>query len=141
MTELPLSAMRSALMGRVRGKNTKPEIIVRKAVHALGYRFRLHRKDLPGCPDLVFRGAKKVIFVNGCFWHRHPGCKMASTPKTRSEFWKDKFIRNINRDADAISRLENSGWKCLVIWECQTRNHSVLVDYLQSFLDNPVFTE
>jgi DNA mismatch endonuclease (patch repair protein) len=130
----PPSPMRSDLMSRVRAKNTKPEIIVRRAVHALGYRFRLHRRDLPGCPDLVFPARKKVIFVNGCFWHRHPGCRMASTPKTRAEFWNAKFNRNIQRDADAISVLEKSGWACLVIWECETQDSIMLAHYLRNFI-------
>jgi DNA mismatch endonuclease (patch repair protein) len=132
--ESPPSAMRSALMSRVRAKNTKPEIIVRRSAHALGYRFRLHRRDLPGCPDLVFAARKKVIFVNGCFWHRHPGCRMASTPKTRAEFWSTKFSQNVRRDAHAISCLENSGWACLVIWECETRDSIALAQYLRDFL-------
>jgi len=128
------SATRSALMSRVRAKNTKPEIVVRRAAHALGYRFRLHRRDLPGCPDLVFPGRKKVIFVNGCFWHRHAGCPMASTPKTRTEFWSTKFNQNMRRDAEAISGLRNSGWACLVIWECETRDPVSLAQCLRGFL-------
>jgi DNA mismatch endonuclease (patch repair protein) len=132
--ESPPSAMRSALMSRVRAKDTKPEIIVRRSAHALGYRFRLHRRDLPGCPDLVFAARKKVIFVNGCFWHRHPGCRMASTPKTRAEFWSAKFSQNVRRDVHAISCLENSGWACLVIWERETRNSIALARHLRDFL-------
>ena len=134
VNESPPSALRSALMSRVGRKNTKPEMTVRRVAHALGYRFRLHRSDLPGCPDLVFPARKKAIFVHGCFWHRHPGCRLASTPKTRAEFWSAKFSRNVRRDADVILCLENSGWACLVIWECQTRDPIALVQYLRDFL-------
>ncbi len=109
-------------------------MIVRRAAHALGYRFRLHRKDLPGRPDLVFPSRRAVIFVHGCFWHRHPGCRMASTPKTRVEFWSAKFDRNVQRDAAVIDALEAAGWRVLVIWECETRDRKWLEDKLSGFL-------
>ena len=103
MAELPLTtpptAARSAIMKKVRQRDTKPEMVVRRAAHALGYRFRVQRRDLPGSPDLVFPGRRKAILVHGCFWHRHPGCRLASTPKNNSEFWTDKFARNVERDA------------------------------------------
>lgn len=126
---------RSALMARVRGKDTTPELNVRQVAHRLGYRFRLHRKDLPGRPDLVFPSRRAVVFVHGCFWHRHPGCRLMSTPKTRTQFWTDKFDRNVRRDAAAVEQLEVTGWRVLVVWECETRDREGLADKLRSFLD------
>lgn len=108
-------------MSRVKGRDTLPELRVRKAAHAMGLRFRLHRKDLPGCPDLIFPKRRVALFVHGCFWHRHPGCRKASTPKTRVEFWADKFKANVLRDARVSAELEKRGWKVAVIWECETR--------------------
>ena len=125
---------RSALMGRVPGKNTKPELVVRREAHALGYRFRLHRKDLPGTPDLVFPRLRKALFVHGCFWHRHEGCSRTTTPKTRAAYWQEKFERNVQRDRRNVAMLEALGWKVLVIWECETFDRSVLVESLSSFL-------
>lgn len=108
-------------MSLVRAKDTKPEIRVRKLVYSLGYRYRLHAKDLPGCPDLVVRKDRKVIFVHGCFWHRHD-CPMGNRiPKTRVAFWRDKLERNKARDADIMRSLRDGGWSVLVIWECETR--------------------
>ena len=121
-------------MARVGAKDTKPEMIVRRMAHALGYRFRLHRKDLPGRPDLVFPSRRMVIFVHGCFWHRHPGCRLASMPKTRSSFWRAKFDANIHRDSIAIEMLRRAGWKVLVVWECETRDRSILAANMLSFL-------
>ncbi|HEX4764924.1 MAG TPA: very short patch repair endonuclease [Lichenihabitans sp.] len=129
-----VTPQRSALMARVRGKNTTPEMLVRRAAHALGYRFRLHPKQLPGRPDLVFPSRRKAIFVHGCFWHRHLGCRMASMPKTRAEFWSTKFEQNVRRDAAAIEALESTGWKVLVIWECETRDEAGLRRTLDKFL-------
>ena len=111
---------RSALMAKIKSKDTGPELRVRRVAHALGYRFRLHRKDLPGRPDLVFPRLRKAIMVHGCFWHRHPGCKQASKPKSRVDFWQAKFLRNMARDADALMALEILGWDVLVVWECET---------------------
>lgn len=125
---------RSALMARVRRANTTPELAVRRSAHRLGYRFRLHRKDLPGTPDIVFPKARKAIFVHGCFWHRHAGCRAASMPKTRSEFWQEKFITNIRRDLQKEAELENLGWQSLIIWECQTRDAIALRNILSEFL-------
>lgn len=113
-------------MSAIKGKDTKPEIQVRKALHAQGYRFRLHRKDLPGKPDIVLPKYKTVIFVNGCFWHRHPGCKYASTPSTNSDFWNAKFEENTARDKRNYAQLEELGWKVVVIWECETQSLSEL---------------
>ena len=126
---------RSKLMSRIRSKDTEPEMIVRKTVHALGYRYRLHRRDLPGTPDLVFSGSRKVVFVHGCFWHRHKGCQNATEPKTRPDFWKKKFRRNVERDKEAIAKLEAMGWQVLIIWECETSDPAFLEFKLQHFLN------
>ncbi len=125
---------RSVLMGRVRGKNSKPEMVVRRVVHALGYRFRLHGRNLAGTPDVVFRRLRKVIFVHGCFWHRHEGCHRTTTPKTRAAFWASKFERNIERDALNESKLRALGWDVLVVWECETFDPIALADRLSAFL-------
>ena len=111
---------RSEIMGRVKGKDTTPELAIRSMVHRMGYRFRLHRRDLPGCPDLVFPSRRKVIFVHGCFWHRHPGCPMARIPKTRVEYWTSKLEANAVRDARHLEALKAKRWRALVIWECET---------------------
>ena len=117
-----ISDQRSRNMSAIKSKNTKPEIAVRKMLHALGYRFRLHRKDLPGSPDIVLPKYKTVIFVHGCFWHRHENCKYASTPKTRKEFWNKKFTTNIERDIQIQEKIKNIDWRSVVIWECETKN-------------------
>lgn len=134
LSRAPVDPRRSKLMARVRQRNTAPEIIVRRTAHMLGYRFRLHRRDLPGSPDVVFPSRRKVIFVHGCFWHRHPGCKKATTPKTRREFWKEKFRQNKKRDARNIHSLSTLGWKVLVVWECETRDTKKLARTLRTFL-------
>ena len=108
-------------MSAIKGKNTKPEVLVRQHLHRLGYRFRLHRKKLLGCPDIVLPKYKTVIFVNGCFWHRHEGCKYASTPSTNSEFWEKKFATNVERDARNYAALKEQGWNVIVIWECEVK--------------------
>lgn len=110
---------RSKRMSLVRAKDTKPELRVRRLVHSLGYRYRLHARDLPGCPDLVFPGRRKVIFVHGCFWHQHD-CPMGNRmPKTRVGFWQRKLEGNVKRDAESKRQLRKDGWKVLVVWECQ----------------------
>lgn len=121
-------------MGRVAQRNSKPEMIVRRALHAAGYRYRLHGKALPGSPDIVFPGRRAVVFVHGCFWHRHNGCRACTTPKTRTAFWKAKFNANVARDARAIAALEAEGWKVHVIWECEANKQSFLPALL-SFLE------
>src|SRR3989337_1127452 len=113
---------RSWNMSRIRARNTKPERIVRSVLHRQGARFRLHRKDLPGCPDIILPRYLLVIFVHGCFWHRHNGCKYTYTPKSRVEFWKDKFERNVRRDTQAREELKNLGWSVGIVWECETRD-------------------
>jgi DNA mismatch endonuclease (patch repair protein) len=132
----PPSARRSANMRAVRSKNTKPEMIVRRLVHRLGYRFRLHRRDLPGNPDLAFPGRRKVIFVHGCFWHRHNGCKRATLPQSNGAFWGEKLRRNVERDAEQLEALTERGWKPLVIWECQTQDEPALTACVRSFLSD-----
>lgn len=117
---------RSRIMKAVHSKNTAPEMIVRRFLHAAGLRYRLHYKDLPGTPDLVFPGRRVAIFVNGCFWHQHPGCPMASRPKSRTDYWNRKLDRNVERDKEARRKLEEMGWKVLIVWECQLRNGSEL---------------
>ena len=116
-----VSEQRSRNMSAIKSKNTKPEITLRKLLHSMGYRFRLHRKDLPGSPDIVLPKYKTVIFVHGCFWHRHENCKYATTPKTRKEFWEKKFRENINRDNLNQANLSLKGWKIIIIWECQLK--------------------
>ena len=117
-----VSEQRSRNMSAIKSKNTKPEIAVRKLLHSMGYRFRLHRKDLPGSPDIVLPKYKTVIFVHGCFWHRHKNCMYASTPKTRQEFWEAKFRENINRDKLNQENLSSKGWKIIVVWECEIKD-------------------
>lgn len=114
-------ATRSRMMAAINGKNTQPELALRRFLHALGYRFRLHRKDLPGKPDIVMPKLRTCIFVHGCFWHRHVGCRYATTPKTRSAFWAAKFSRNVERDLENVHALEALGWKVMVVWECEIR--------------------
>lgn len=125
---------RSSLMSRIRGKDTGPEMRVRRMAHALGYRFRLHRRDLPGSPDLVFPSHRKVIFVHGCYWHRHQGCRYAYSPKSNTTFWQSKFDGNVIRDRRAIDSLEALGWDVLVVWECETQNMEALSLRLLEFL-------
>ncbi len=109
-------------MAAVRSKNTKPEIAIRKLLFSLGYRFRLHRKDLPGKPDIALPKYKIAIFVNGCFWHRHEGCRHASIPATRSEWWQSKLDSNVARDRRNYTRLHEMGWRVVIIWECELRS-------------------
>ena len=108
-------------MARIRGKNTKPELVLRKALHRQGFRFRLHAKDVPGRPDLVLRKFNAVVFVHGCFWHRHEGCRYATVPATRTEYWTAKFERNVARDSEVRSRLVEAGWRVATVWECALR--------------------
>jgi len=129
-------------MSRIRGKDSKPELVVRRLVHAMGFRYRLHRKDLPGTPDLVFGNRKKVIFVHGCYWHRHgdSSCKLARLPKSRLDFWLPKLERNAQRDAENNARLKALGWKEMVVWECQVSKANLphLSDRIRKFLCDEV---
>ena len=126
-----------AVMRANRGKDTKPEMIVRRLLHGMGYRYRLHRKDLPGRPDIVFASRRKVIFVHGCFWHRHadPSCKIARMPKSRLDFWGPKFAANQARDERDVAALEKMGWNVLVVWECGLRDVDGLRETVTRFLE------
>ena len=127
------SAKRSALMARIRGRDTGPEIMVRQILHAMGYRFRLHARDLPGRPDIVLRSRRTVIFVHGCFWHRHD-CGLGYLPKTRREFWEHKFHRNVVRDRRVKGELKTAGWRVIVVWECQLDRPTALAAHLAKSL-------
>lgn len=124
---------RSQLMARVRSKNTKPEIEVRSLLHGMGYRFRLHRKELPGKPDIVFTRRRKAIFIHGCFWHGH-GCRIGKLPKSNLGFWRDKIERNRKRDAEKRSELEQLGWSVDEVWQCEIKDSQLLIDRLRNFL-------
>jgi len=126
---------RSWNMSRIKGKNTKPEIIVRSLLFKLGYRFRLHYKKLPGKPDIVIPKYKTIIFVHGCFWHRHTGCQYAYSPKSRVDFWENKFNENINRDKKKKKELEDLGWKVIVLWECETKNTNILQEKISKIIN------
>lgn len=140
MTDTVSPEVRSAMMSGIRGKDTKPEMVVRRLLHRLGYRFRLHGKDLPGKPDLVFTARRKVVFVHGCFWHGH-GCKVGRLPKSRTEYWLAKINGNRDRDSESVSKLEAAGWSVLVLWECDIRaaakDSDPLTDTLRMFFGEP----
>jgi DNA mismatch endonuclease, patch repair protein len=126
---------RSEIMSRIRGKNTVPELKVRSLIHGLGYRFRLHSKTLPGKPDLVFPGRKKIIFVHGCFWHSHSGCPKGKPPKSNLDFWLNKLEANKRRDAQARRSLRSQGWQVLTVWQCQLKHMELLADRIVAFLE------
>lgn len=132
-------AARSERMSRVRGKNTAAEMVVRRLVHGMGYRYRLHGGELPGRPDLVFGKRRRVIFVHGCFWHRHANssCKLARLPKSRLDFWLPKLEANRARDLKNQQRLEALGWQYMVIWECELTNQAMLMNKIRAFLEPP----
>ena len=134
MTDIVDSKRRSAMMARVRSRDTVPELAVRRIAHGMGLRFRLHRKDLPGRPDLVFPRHRVVVFVHGCFWHRHDGCRYASTPKSRISFWTKKLAANVHRDARQQAALRALGWRVLIIWECESRHMAVVERKLATLL-------
>ena len=127
---------RSINMGKIRSRNTSPEMKVRKIAHGLGYRFRLYRRDLPGKPDLVFTARKKVIFVHGCFWHQHkdPKCKISRIPKSKLDYWIPKLQNNVDRDMQHQAELKKLGWKNLVVWECEVKNIERLRRKIGNFL-------
>ena len=127
-------AQRSAHMARIKRAHTKPEMIVRRLLHRLGYRFRLQWKAAPGRPDVAFPGRRSIIFVHGCFWHQHEGCKLAHVPTTRRPFWERKFERNRARDARDLERASSDGWNSLVVWECETRDETKLAERLRAFI-------
>jgi DNA mismatch endonuclease (patch repair protein) len=129
---------RSERMSRVRSKHTKPELVVRSLIHSLGYRYRLHVAALPGTPDLAFPGRRKVIFVHGCFWHRHGArCPLTRLPKSKLDYWRPKFQQNKKRDEKNRKRLRSAGWESLVIWECQLKDSETLVKRITAFLESP----
>jgi DNA mismatch endonuclease (patch repair protein) len=128
-------AERSERMRRVRSKDTKPELLVRRLVHRMGYRYRLHLGDLPGHPDLVFPKRGKIIFVHGCFWHRHGRCKYTRWPKSKLAFWKPKLTANHRRDKANERALRSKGWRVMVVWECELDDKTALVKNLRQFLE------
>ncbi|MBI1265271.1 MAG: DNA mismatch endonuclease Vsr [Alphaproteobacteria bacterium] len=136
MTDKLSPERRSRNMAAIRSGGMKPEMIVRRLAHAMGFRYRLHRKDLPGKPDLVFGPRRKVIFVHGCFWHQHsdPACKIARRPKSNGGYWAPKLERNVQRDAENQAALENAGWRVLTIWECETKDMDTLAQRIRAFL-------
>lgn len=127
---------RSERMSRVRARDTKPEMKLRRLIHGMGFRYLLHRRDLPGKPDLVFPGRRSIIFMHGCFWHRHEGCGLARLPKSKRAFWSAKLEANKERDQKNISTLEAAGWRVLVIWECQLRDEGGVREVVKEFLTN-----
>jgi len=133
MTDILTPSQRSELMSRIRGVDTRPELLVRRRLHALGYRFRVHARGLPGRPDLVFTRRRAVVFVHGCFWHRH-GCRKTYVPKSRREFWRNKFAENRARDERNRTLLLRDGWRVFVAWECEIDSDETLVDRLVAFL-------
>lgn len=135
VTDIVSPVRRSELMSRIRGKHTKPELIVRSTAHRLGFRFRLHVKKLPGSPDLVFPSRKIALFVHGCFWHRHSGCPYCYVPKSNIQFWREKFKSNVIRDRRVRTELKEMGWRVAVIWECETADTDSLRKRLKELLD------
>ena len=134
MTDIVDTKRRSEMMARIKGRDTAPERKVRSIAHRMGLRFRLHRKDLPGRPDLVFPKHRLVVFVHGCFWHRHEGCRFAYTPQSRVVFWTQKFAANVDRDARQEAALKELGWRVLVIWECETKNEAAVESRLAEII-------
>lgn len=140
MTDVVDPATRSRMMAGIRTKDTKPEVVVRKALFGAGFRFRLHRMDLPGRPDVVLPGRKVAVFVHGCFWHAHAGCRFAKMPSTRKDFWESKLATNIERDRRAREALLSAGWRVLIVWECATRSteaRAALPELLARWMDGP----
>lgn len=133
-TEAGIDPKRSAMMARIGPRDTAPEMAVRRALHRLGYRFRLHRRDLPGKPDVVLPRHRTVFMVHGCFWHRHTGCRFAYMPKSRVEFWQNKFEGNVARDRRVVRELKKLGWVVRIIWECESKDSSGLEERLRSQL-------
>lgn len=128
------SEHRSYIMSRIKGKDTKPELLVRRLIYGMGYRYRLHSKDLPGKPDVIFPSKRKVIFVHGCFWHQHNGCKANHIPKSNIDYWVPKLKKTKARDAENQKKLLDKGWKCLILWECQLKKIDIVKQNIQYFL-------
>ena len=133
MADVMSPEKRSALMSGIRSRDTGPEKILRRMLHKAGFRYRLHAKDLPGCPDIVFYGRRKVVFVHGCFWHLHPGCR--KVPASRQDFWISKLVENCKRDRSNRLRLKRAGWDVLVVWECELRDPEAAFGKVRDFLD------
>lgn len=125
---------RSRIMRAVKSRNTSPEMTLRRMLHAAGYRFRLHRKDLPGSPDIVLPGRKAVVFMHGCFWHGHDCARGARQPKANADYWRNKISRNVQRDAANERALRASGWRVKIVWECELKDRALVMDRLRSFL-------
>ena len=139
MTDIWPEAKRSEVMSLIRSKDTKPETVVRSMLHRMGHRFRLHRRDLPGHPDIVLPKHRVVIFVNGCFWHSHKNCRDGKMPRSNQDYWRPKLERTVRRDAESVAALQRDGWKTLVIWECEVRKSlPELPVRVQFFLDSCV---
>lgn len=136
MTDHITQEKRSWNMSQIRSVDTKAEILVRKLLHSLGYRFRLHRKDLPGKPDIVLPKYKIVIFIHGCFWHCHKGCSRATIPKSNVEYWINKFSKNTERDIQNTKKLSKAGWKVITVWECELKNLDSLIKKLDNLIKN-----
>uniref|UniRef100_UPI004048EA2D very short patch repair endonuclease n=1 Tax=Yoonia sp. TaxID=2212373 RepID=UPI004048EA2D len=137
MTDIVDKQTRSRMMAGIKGKDTKPELVLRRALHARGFRYRLHSKDVPGRPDLVFPKHHAIVFVHGCFWHRHEGCRYTTTPSTRPEFWQAKFDANVIRDAAIRDQLIETGWRVATVWECSLRKTdqlATMVELLSTWL-------
>ena len=134
MSDAHSPATRSRNMSAIRGKDTKPEMLIRRALHARGFRFRLHNRALPGSPDLVLPKYRAAVFVHGCFWHRHKECKNTTNPKTKKTFWREKFKANVNRDRKAQEELKSMGWKILIIWECELTDLDKVKRFLKESL-------
>jgi DNA mismatch endonuclease (patch repair protein) len=135
MADIFTPEKRSEIMRAIRAYNTKPEVLVRRIIHRMGFRFRLHRNDLPGRPDIVLPKHRKIIQVHGCFWHGHRTCKLAHNPKSNQEYWGPKLARTIQRDAKNHRELKRLGWKVLILWECETRVSESLLKSLEKFLE------
>lgn len=129
-----LPEKRSRNMAAIQSTNTKPELAVRRLVHGMGYRYRLHAKELPGKPDIVFPSRKKIVFVHGCFWHHHQGCRYATSPKTRMNFWNEKFAQNVARDRRNRLALKKAGWTVMIVWQCELKNSEKLARRIDGFL-------
>lgn len=136
MTDTRTKEKRSEIMSKVHSKDTAPELLVRRLIFGMGYRYRLHVARLPGKPDIVMIGRRKIIDVRGCFWHGHESCKYGSLPKSRQEFWAAKITRNRQRDRDNLRSLEDSGWKVLVVWQCELKNVGLLKARLYEFIES-----
>lgn len=135
MTDTRTKEKRSEIMSMVHSKDTKPELMVRRLIYGMGFRYRLHCKELPGKPDIVMIGRKKIVDVRGCFWHSHEGCKYARLPKSRKDFWKTKIDRNRERDNKNLVMLNETGWQVLVVWQCELKNIDTLKKRLHEFIE------